>query len=218
MKVLIVAATDKEIAPCLKQWDVAAIRKGELYWVSDNLAVLITGVGMTATAYWMGRALTGNNFDVAISAGIAGSFSKEIAIGEVVTVKSDTIADLGADDKDGFLSLKELGLAEREEYQFYMYIEKWDELKGLKAVNAISVNTVSGQQAEIDKLVERLNPDIESMEGAGFHLACHHSGMSSIQIRAISNYVEERDKANWNIKLAVKNLNKELIRITESLS
>jgi futalosine hydrolase len=39
-----------------------------------------------------------------------------------------------------------------------------------------------------------------------------------LQIRTISNFVEEREKANWNIPLAIENLNKELLRVIDVLS
>jgi futalosine hydrolase len=34
-----------------------------------------------------------------------------------------------------------------------------------------------------------------------------------IQLRAVSNYVEKRNKDAWNIPLAIENLNKQLIAI-----
>ena len=41
-------------------------------------------------------------------------------------------------------------------------------------------------------------------------------GIEFFQIRAISNYVEERSKEKWNISLAIKNLNLELNRILDA--
>jgi len=50
------------------------------------------------------------------------------------------------------------------------------------------------------------NPQVESMEGAAFFYACLLEGITCSQIRTISNKVEKRNKDNWNIPLAVKNL------------
>jgi futalosine hydrolase len=52
-----------------------------------------------------------------------------------------------------------------------------------------------------------LNVQIESMEGAAFFYACRQAGVPCMQIRAVSNYVEKRNRDNWQIGLAVKNLN-----------
>jgi futalosine hydrolase len=45
------------------------------------------------------------------------------------------------------------------------------------------------------------------MEGAAVFYACEQEGMPCAQIRAISNYVERRNKASWQVDLALKNLN-----------
>jgi futalosine hydrolase len=49
------------------------------------------------------------------------------------------------------------------------------------------------------------------MEGAAFFYACEEAQVEALQIRCISNYVEKRNRENWNLALAVKNLNDWLI-------
>ena len=44
------------------------------------------------------------------------------------------------------------------------------------------------------------------MEGAAFFYVCLCENIPFLQIRAISNYVEQRNEKNWNIPLAIKNL------------
>jgi len=55
------------------------------------------------------------------------------------------------------------------------------------------------------------------MEGAAFLYACLLEGISCLQIRAISNKVERRNKDNWDIKLAVKNLTEKSLEIIKTL-
>ena len=64
-----------------------------------------------------------------------------------------------------------------------------------------------GNDDSIANIVERLNPQLESMEGAAFFYACRELKGPCIQIRAVSNYVEKRNRDNWQIGLAIKNLN-----------
>jgi futalosine hydrolase len=45
------------------------------------------------------------------------------------------------------------------------------------------------------------------MEGAAFFYACRQMNVHGMQIRAVSNYVEKRNREAWNIGLAIKNLN-----------
>jgi futalosine hydrolase len=69
------------------------------------------------------------------------------------------------------------------------------------------VNKVHGNSLSIENLIKRLDPEIESMEGAAVFYCCEKMSIPAIQVRAISNYVEPRNKDNWKIGLAVKNLN-----------
>ena len=55
------------------------------------------------------------------------------------------------------------------------------------------------------------------MEGAALHYVCNSFNVSYLQIRSISNYVGERDKNKWKMKLAIENLNKELKKIVAEL-
>ena len=72
------------------------------------------------------------------------------------------------------------------------------------------MNTASGNQRTIDQLMANVSADVESMEGAGFVRAALMSSIPAIQVRAVSNYVEPRDRSKWNIPLAIKNLNEAL--------
>ena len=64
---------------------------------------------------------------------------------------------------------------------------------------------------------DRYNPDVESMEGAAMHYVCLQEGISFVQIRAISNYVEPIDKSKWQMGKAIKNLNDVLKTFADSL-
>jgi futalosine hydrolase len=55
------------------------------------------------------------------------------------------------------------------------------------------------------------------MEGAAFHYVCLTEKVPFLQLRAVSNYVGERNKKNWNIKLAIENLNKATIEVLHLL-
>ena len=97
MRILLVAATAPEIAPLL------AHRR-------PDVDVLITGVGMVATAAHCSRALATSRYDLALKVGVCGSFRPSLSPGAVVHVESDCIADLGAEDGDAFLTVHDLQL------------------------------------------------------------------------------------------------------------
>jgi futalosine hydrolase len=56
------------------------------------------------------------------------------------------------------------------------------------------------------------------MEGAVVLYVCNWFGVPCFQIRAISNYVESRDSAKWNIPLALEKLNDAVFGILKSLT
>jgi futalosine hydrolase len=55
------------------------------------------------------------------------------------------------------------------------------------------------------------------MEGAAVFYVAQQEKIPALQIRAISNLVEKRNKDNWDIPLAIKNLNEWLILFSSSL-
>ncbi|MNV96073.1 hypothetical protein D3C71_1910350 [compost metagenome] len=56
------------------------------------------------------------------------------------------------------------------------------------------------------------------MEGAAVFYAADKMTIPVIEIRGISNYVERRNRATWNIPLAIMNSNKALIKTLEYLN
>ncbi|MEM6878333.1 MAG: futalosine hydrolase [Bacteroidota bacterium] len=193
-----------------------------------ELKVLISGVGLTATAFALGRASNTNPYRLAIQAGIGGAIDRSLALGQLVRVASDRFADLGAEDQDGSLiNLQELGfMPEGSNSPFNPdgTLSPMDEksqasLIDLPYVAGISVNKVHGSTTSIERLREKYpTAQVESMEGAAFFYACNVMGWPALQLRSISNYVEARDKANWTIKEAIASLNEGLIRLLDVLA
>jgi futalosine hydrolase len=55
------------------------------------------------------------------------------------------------------------------------------------------------------------------MEGAAFMFVCKMENQEYLQIRSISNFVEPRNLNNWNIPLAINNVNKFLADFLETI-
>lgn len=217
MKILIVSATKFEIEPLLKQmYSNAVVNRKLLHCKYRELEIdfLITGVGMVATAYYSGKAIN-DSYDAAFNLGICGSFNSNLEIGTVVNVYEDCFSELGAEDGDAFLSLEDLkleGVTKIRNSNGAMSIE----IEKLPKVNGITVNTTHGNERTIEKVSQGFHPIVESMEGAGFMFACENERIPYVQIRAVSNFVERRNKDSWNIPLAIKNLNDTFIKILDS--
>lgn len=217
MKILIVAATQGEIAPLFEDGIEQKTESQQLEEALDastqDLRILVTGVGMVATAFSLGRHLAANQYDLAINLGIAGSFNRSLNLGEVVEVTTDMLAELGAEDDEDFLPIDQLGFGESvfTATSTLSGIFSQNEVAGddllIKQTTGITVNTVHGNEQAIRKVTNRVNAQVESMEGAAFFYACRKAGVPCLQIRAVSNYVEKRNRDSWQIGLAIKNLN-----------
>lgn len=226
MKILLVSATYLEIEPLLTHFKFIEQPNQKLRkytYKNAQIDVLIPGVGMTCTAYWMGKTLNNTLYDYTINLGLAGTFDDTIQLGEVVNVTTDRIAELGAEDGEKFLSLIDMDLIEDEDFSLLngamvnsISIDT-KSIQLLKKVSAITVNTTHGEEGSIEKIKELFNPQIESMEGAAFFYASLLEGITCLQLRAISNRVEKRNKANWDIQLAVKNLTDVSLRLINEL-
>ena len=204
--ILIAAATPFEIKNIID-----FVNQNPLY---EDIIFSITGIGIAATAYSLTKAINNKKPDIIIQAGIAGAFNHDLKIGDVVLVKSETWSDLGIEDNNRYLTLFETNLLgiNTPPYRHgeipFTGINGFDHLKRVKAITS---NTAHGNDNTINNIIEKFNPEIETMEGAAAAYVCASENIPFIQIRAISNYVEKRDKSKWNIPLAISRLNEEII-------
>jgi futalosine hydrolase len=212
MKILIVAATGFEIAPLRLNLEEHYQKIEEYRYKNEKaeITLLITGVGLTATAFALGRILNTSSFDLILNIGVAGAFHNDLRIGEVVEVVSEQFGDLGVEEKNGkFTDVFEMGLSDGAVYPFvdHKMINPYIEFNLLKKVKGLTVNKVHGYKNSIEAIKNKYHVDVESMEGAAFFYSCLLSEVKFLEIRAISNYVEPRNRDNWDLPLAIENLN-----------
>ena len=226
MLFLLVAATELELVPLVGRLTPASRshsieRLRAFTHGSHHVDVLTTGVGMVATAVWCARALAARPYDLAVNLGVCGSFHAKYPPGAVLNVATDCIPELGAEDGGQFLTVHQIGLLGADEAPFSggrlvnPHAPMNREIERLPAVNGITVNTVHGDAHSIARVVDRFNPDVESMEGAAFMYACLTSGVRFAQVRAVSNMVETRNRAAWKLTEAVSALNDAGLRLVE---
>jgi futalosine hydrolase len=219
-RVLVVFATASE-AEILSNIPGIVMDNGEFRFNDCILSILVTGVGGISTAWAMKQWLSNNSLpDLAINAGIAGSYSDEIKNGDVVMAVTDCFADMGIESGDRIITLAEAGLMDPDSFPFEGGVIKSENKftgmagKILRKVKAITVNTCSGSGATIERLKHRFNPEIETMEGATFFYICARERIPFLSVRAISNKVEPRNRESWDIETALENL---AIKIREIL-
>lgn len=224
MQVLLTAATPFEVAPTLNWLEKHFRQTANSVFEKDELLIfpLITGVGAIATAFHIGQFLAKNRPDLAIDAGIAGSFDRNIHLGDVLNITTERFGDLGVEEADGrFTDLFELGLLEKNTAPYsdgLMRNPAADQAAFLPAAQGLTVNKVHGTSGSIAAIRAKY-PDaqVESMEGAAFFYACLSAQIPFLEIRSISNYVEVRNREAWDLPLAIHNLNQVLTEMFDSL-
>ena len=127
------------------------------------------------------------SYDLVINMGAAGCFHNAFKKGDVVEVVEDYFSELGFEDGEFFSDFPDLKVK---------YINK--ARTSFRKVTGITVNTVHGNRDSIKAITQRLDVDIESMEGASVFKVCQQFNVPCIQIRSISNIVEERNREKWD--------------------
>jgi len=208
MQILLIAATKEEIQAVTN--------------TSAGVDVLITGTGVPSTLYHLQKRMQQIDYDFIIQAGIAGAFKKGLNLGETVLVKQDSFGDLGMEEKQSFISIFETPLADKDEFPFtsgwLLNTTKILKTSSLPVVKAITINKISDSALQKQQLSKKFDADIETMEGAALHYVCLQENIPFLQVRAVSNYVGERDKTKWKMKEAIENLNTELSILIKGLT
>lgn len=208
MKLLIVTATEAEIK--LFKDSYSKLQQ------KHDVSFLHTGVGMAVTAYALTKEVLKHKYDLIINAGIAGSFYRGIKVAEVVMVQFELFAELGAEDDKTFIKFPEMNLPGPYAFKNAKVLSG-SYYSSLKKVKSATVNTVHGNEENINAFLKLHDVELESMEGAAVAMVCEAENIPYVQIRSISNYVTKRNRDAWDIPNAIKNLNEGLRKIIDEL-
>lgn len=205
MRVIITAATNLEMAGSAK-------KASQLFKKSKvKLSFHATGIGMLASGVKLTQLVTAHKPDLIIQMGIAGTYIKTEPLGKVMLVASESMADLGVREKGIFTDLFDNQLIKENEAPFKKRklinpaIRSLNVLKSDTAA-AVTINEITTSPKRIKEIVAAHNPVLESMEGAALHYVGGLTKTPFIQIRAISNYVGERNKAKWKLTESIEQL------------
>lgn len=216
MNCLVIAATPLEIAPFL-----GSLRTGLRLPQHLQTDVLITGIGLTAATYSLTRQLQYKRPDLVIQAGVGGCFDRSLPLGTVMAVRKEAIADQSVIELEQLKTLFDLKLVPQNQHPFTRgWLQNTSPVLKkvrLKKVAGISVNEITTSRKKMVFYETAFRPVVESMEGAALHYVCLMEKIPFLQLRAVSNYIAERNKKNWDMKRSVVNLNTELIRLLQSL-
>lgn len=152
-----------------------------------------------------------------------------LAVGDLAVASDELFADEGTATPDGWLDLRamQLPLYTQQQRQYYNTIplshhaaEKAMQLADTHGVRLtrgrfLTVSTCSGTRARGLELRRRHQAICENMEGASCALVALRYGVPCLEIRGISNLVEDRDLSRWDLQLAIEAAQRFVIKVVE---
>jgi futalosine hydrolase len=241
--VLINAATPQELTYLVRELNAAPVPfaggwevwRGTLATGRLQVTLATTGVGKVNTA-WTLTALLERHFPqppaLIINTGCGGAYAGSgLNVGDLAVANCEVYGDEGVATPNGWQSMEGIGipvLVRKDKLYFNEFplsqvaAEKAMRLAAVLSIpmrrgRFVTVSTCSGTAARGAELVARFGGICENMEGAVIaHLALKYE-IPCLEVRGISNQVEDRDLSRWNITLAVETAQRFLLRYLESI-
>jgi futalosine hydrolase len=219
MRVIITAATNGEWMPSFQKINPAYAGTNKRFSVGFHES----GIGLLASSVSLMKMFVQETPSLIIQVGIAGCFDKKVPLGKVFAVKDDFAGDIGVMENKNWKDLFDLKLDKANDAPYEKkslpnpWLSQYNLLK-LPTKKGVTVNTISTDKNKIDLYSGRYKATLESMEGAALHYMGRDLNIPFIQIRAVSNYVGERNKAKWNMQEAIYNLNETLLQYLDALN
>ena len=153
-------------------------------------------------------------------------------MGDLALASDEIFGDEGVVTPTGWLDLgqMELPLLTKGERSWYNSIplarhEAQKAMKlagnhGLRLVRGrfVTVSSCSGTKGRGQELARRYQAVCENMEGAAIALTALRYSIPCLEIRGISNLVEDRDMSRWDIGRAVEAAQRFVIKVIEEMS
>jgi len=199
--ILAVAATQFEMSPFLSACENGAC------------VHLLSGVGPVESCLQLTRYLQGRNTDISlvVNFGVAGAYpgrsSGWAELLDICVAESEVFGDLGICFPR---RIDELAQALTGNIRFSLDSgargRAIEVLKrsGIKPIvgNFVTVNCASGTRQRGEMLRQKHDGLCENMEGAAIARVCAAFDLPLLQLRCISNYVEDRDLSQWRLQQA----------------
>jgi futalosine hydrolase len=236
--IVIIAAVRQEIELLEKALEHSGrVTSGGFEYVEGtigNLRVVVCagGIGKVNAAAAAAVMIDRYQPQLVINTGCAGAYiGSGLSIGDLVVASEEVLADDGVAVAAGWKDLRYMNLPSVEQGGLSCYnllplsrhaSEKAMRLADYYGVHLMrgrsaTVSTCSGTREHGSELSHRWNAVVENMEGAAVAQVCLRCGIDCLEIRGISNLVEERDLKKWNIPRAVESAQRFVLKYLEEM-
>jgi len=194
---LLVAATEDEINPFKQLADK-----------TKQFEILVTGIGPLAAAVKLTRYLSTNSSHISgvVNIGVGGAYpGSGLDMLDICLAGQEVLGDLGICMQDEIVDFDAAKLLVTKkismESPLLSRVEKIFKNSSLSysIVNFVTVNCCSGTEERGAYLQSKYQAACENMEGAAVAFACQEFQVPCVEIRCISNMVEDRYVENWQL-------------------
>jgi len=198
--ILAVAATQMELDALPKDLTVDG----------QAVDVLVSGVGPVESAVRLVKYLSrGRNVQLVVNFGVGGAYlqpsgQKQPALLDLCLAATEVLGDLGISTGDSLSYLDEQLTGPLQFPLDYGHLQRAMAILDALAVRYrvgpfVTVNAASGSEKRGRFLQNRWQGICENMEGAALARVCREFQVPLLELRAISNLVEDRDPAGWRL-------------------
>lgn len=199
-----------------------------------DVQLVETGLGAVNTAHALTRSLEMAQPEWVLQIGVGGAYlGTGLGVGDLAVATEENYGDLGVLTPDGWRPADEIGIPVAEvdgERHFNRF--SLDAARSRRAVEVlagaelgrvaggpfVTVQACSGSNASGHERQRRVPGAIcESMEGAAAAHVCALYGVPLVEVRGISNLVEDRDLSRWDLPLACGRAQDAGLRLLEAL-
>ncbi len=215
--ILALAATEIEMSP-LKRMVTEGMR----------VQTLITGVGPVEAAVRLSRYLdkTEQTFSAAINFGIGGGYIQAASgtgprLLDLYLADTEVFGDLGICYSDRIEPLPRELTGEIVARMDPALLERAKIIYGdreIKTGNFVTVMAVSATRARGLAMAGRFQAQCENMEGAAIARVCSEFCLPILELRCISNLVEERDLQRWRLQEACEKAAESAVVLIKNLT
>jgi futalosine hydrolase len=182
---------------------------------SKNIRQLVTGLGPVETTLSLSCLLHEqlDQVDAVLNFGVAGAYPDngtdlQAGLLDICLAEQEILGDLGICLQDGFERFTSAALRVEDSFildQSLLAVagRALDCAEtAYKSGTFITVNCASGTRKRGQLLGREFQGLCENMEGAAVARVCNHFVLPCLEVRCISNMVEDRDTKNWQLKQA----------------
>ena len=190
---------------------------GKLF--GNDVCLAHSGIGKAAAAATTITLLSYCRAEALWLLGCGGAYPDSgLTIGDLALASTETFGDEGVATREGFSDFSGMQLPMRQSSSSGQFFNTWpvdqklhdwahthlgkhaeSANKNLLSGPFVTVSTCTGTTSKATEIENRTNGICENMEGAAVALACQQLAVPMLEVRGISNMVEDRDTSRWDL-------------------